>query len=77
MEDNDEWESLAGKEGRGRTPFDDCGNDQISLRDISTALLRDFLVEVGSGLADQDLTGDNLKIVLDQMDLSYHSTEVA
>lgn len=52
-----------------RTPFDDRGNDQISLRDISTTLLRDFLVEVGSGLADQDLTGDNLKIVLDQMDL--------
>lgn len=52
-----------------RTPFDDRGNDQITLRDISTTLLRDFLVEVGSDLADQDLTGDNLKIVLDQMDL--------
>ena len=52
-----------------RTPFDDRGNDLISLRDISTTLLRDFLVEVGSDLADQDLTGDNLKIVLDQMDL--------
>lgn len=26
-------------------------------------------MEVGSDLADQDLTGDNLKIVLDQMDL--------
>ena len=52
-----------------RTPFDDRGNELISLRDISTTLLRDFLVEVGSDLADQDLTGDNLKIVLDQMDL--------
>ena len=52
-----------------RTPFDDRGNDLINLRDISTTLLRDFLVEVGSDLADQDLTGDNLKIVLDQMDL--------
>ena len=52
-----------------RTPFDDRGNDQISLRDISTALLRDFLVDVGSDLADQDLSGENLKGVLDQMDL--------
>ena len=52
-----------------RTPFDDRGNDQISLRDISTVLLRDFLVEVGSGLADQDLSGENLKGVLEQMDL--------
>ena len=39
-----------------RTPFDDRGNDQISLRDISATLLRDFLVEVGSDLADQDLS---------------------
>ena len=52
-----------------RTPFDDRGNNQISLRDISTVLLRDFLVEVGSGLADQDLSGENLKGVLEQMDL--------
>lgn len=52
-----------------RTPFDDRGNDQITLRDISTTLLRDFLVEVGSDLADQDLSGENLKVVLDQMDL--------
>ena len=52
-----------------RTPFDDRGSDTITLKDISTALLRDFLVEVGSDLADQDLSGDNLKNVLDQMDL--------
>ena len=58
-----------------RTPFDDRGNDQISLRDISTTLLRDFLVEVGSDLADQDLTGDNLKKVLDQMDLLESTPE--
>ena len=52
-----------------RTPFDDRGSDIITLKDISTALLRDFLVEVGSDLSDQDLSGDNLKNVLDQMDL--------
>lgn len=52
-----------------RTPFDDRGSDTITLKDISTALLRDFLVEVGSDLSDQDLSGNNLKNVLDQMDL--------
>ena len=50
-------------------PFDDRGSDTITLKDISTALLRDFLVEVGSDLSDQDLSGNNLKNVLDQMDL--------
>lgn len=52
-----------------RTPFDDRGSDVITLKDISTTLLRDFLVEVDSELANKDLSGDNLKTVLDQMDL--------
>ena len=52
-----------------RTPYDDRGNDNIQLSDISTTLLRDYLVEVGSNLADSELSGGNLKMVLEQMDL--------
>ena len=51
-----------------RTPFDDRGNDQITLRDISPLLLHDYLVKVKSSLADESLT-DNMEIVLEQMEL--------
>lgn len=51
-----------------RTPYDDRGNENIQPSDISAALLRDYLVEVNSKLADQDLS-TNLMSVLEQMDL--------
>ena len=51
-----------------RTPFDDRGNDQITLKDISPLLLHDYLVKVKSSLADVPLT-DNMESVLEQMDL--------
>lgn len=52
-----------------RTPYDDRGNDNIKLEDISTTLLRDFLADIGSNLAMKDLSGNNIIEVLDQMDL--------
>ncbi|MDO4510805.1 MAG: putative DNA binding domain-containing protein, partial [Bacteroidales bacterium] len=58
-----------------RTPFDDRGNDAIQLKDISSSLLRDYLVEVKSDLAEQDLAGENLLKVLDQMDLLESTPE--
>jgi len=51
-----------------RMPFDDRGNDQITLNDISPLLLHDYLVKVKSSLTDVSLT-DNMKTVLEQMDL--------
>ena len=51
-----------------RTPFDDRGNDQITLKDISPLLLHDYLVKVKSSLAEVPLT-DNMETVLEQMDL--------
>ena len=51
-----------------RVPFDDRGNENILLGDISPLLLKDYLVKVGSRLSDADFTG-NLKSVLEQMDL--------
>ena len=39
-----------------RTPFDDRGNDQITLKDISPLLLHDYLVKVKSCLANESLT---------------------
>ncbi len=51
-----------------RTPFDDRGNDQITLNDISPLLLHDYLVKVKSSLAEMPLT-DNMESVLEQMDL--------
>ena len=51
-----------------RTPFDDRGNDQITLKDISPLLLHDYLLKVKSTLADVPLT-DNMESVLEQMDL--------
>lgn len=51
-----------------RTPFDDRGNPNIELNDLSAVLIRDFLVAVGSKLANEDLSA-NLMNVLEQMDL--------
>ena len=51
-----------------RVPFDDRGNDQITLNDISPLLLHDYLVKVKSSLADVPLAG-NMQMVLEQMDL--------
>lgn len=52
-----------------RVPFDDRGNAEIRIEDISTAILRDHLVAVKSKLANEDMSGDNLWNILDQMDL--------
>jgi len=51
-----------------RTPFDDRGNDDITLKDISPLLLHDYLVKVKSSLADVPLT-ENMEMVLEQMEL--------
>lgn len=51
-----------------RVPFDDRGNPDIKLKDISPLLLRDYLVKVDSKLQYEDLV-NNLEQVLDQMDL--------
>ncbi|MCQ2272278.1 MAG: putative DNA binding domain-containing protein [Bacteroidales bacterium] len=51
-----------------RIPFDDRGNENISINDISPLLLKDYLVKVGSRLADSNFTGDMANI-LEQMDL--------
>ena len=51
-----------------RTPFDDRGNDKITLKDISPLLLHDYLVKVKSSLASESLT-ENMESVLEQMEL--------
>lgn len=51
-----------------RMPFDDRGNDDIKLTDLSPLLLHDYLVKVKSSLADISLT-DHMEDVLEQMDL--------
>lgn len=51
-----------------RVPFDDRGNENISLSDISPLLLKDYLEKVGSKLAAADFTS-NLARILEQMDL--------
>lgn len=56
------------RELASRVPFDERGNDDIQLEDISLVLLRDYLVKVGSRLADQVATMPLPKI-LDQMEL--------
>lgn len=53
-----------------RVPFDDRGNADIKITDISTAILRDHLVAVKSALASEDMSGDRLWTILDQMDLT-------
>ena len=51
-----------------RVPFDERGNPDIKVEDISTLLLREYLVKVGSKLAD-DLWSRPLEEILDQMNL--------
>lgn len=51
-----------------RVPFDDRGNENISLSDISPLLLKDYLEKVGSRLAKSDFTS-SIVSVLEQMDL--------
>ena len=57
-----------------RVPFDDRGNPEIKLSDISPLLLKDYLVKVDSKLQNEDLVND-LEGVLEQMDLLEGPTE--
>ena len=49
-------------------PFDERGNPDIKIEDISTLLLREYLVKVGSKLANELYTKP-LESILEQMDL--------
>lgn len=51
-----------------RVPFDDRGNENISIEDISPLLVKTHLTTVGSKLANANFTSDMEKI-LDQMEL--------
>ncbi len=51
-----------------RVPFDDRGNPDIKLSDISGVLVLDYLNKVGSKLA-AEFNNRNLEEVLEQMDL--------
>ena len=51
-----------------REPFDERGNPDIKLEDISMVLLRDYLVKVGSKLSTE-LWSRPLPEILDQMNL--------
>ena len=50
-------------------PFDDRPNPDIKLVDLSSSLMRDFFVNIGSKLKDQDLSGNNMMDVLEQMNM--------
>lgn len=56
------------RELASRVPFDERGNPDIRLEDISTLLLREYLVKVGSKLAS-DINTKPLQEILEQMDL--------
>ena len=56
------------RELASRVPFDERGNPDIRLEDISTLLLREYLVKVGSKLAS-DIHTKPLQEILEQMDL--------
>ena len=56
------------RELASRVPFDEKGNPDIKLEDISTLLLREYLVKAGSKLAN-DLYTKPLDDILEQMDL--------
>ncbi|MFI3296946.1 MAG: putative DNA binding domain-containing protein [bacterium] len=62
------------REMANRVPFDDRGNDNISIEDLSPFLLREYLIKANSKLASK-LTIDNIGEVLDQMDLYTGRTE--
>ena len=56
------------RELASRVPFDERGNPDIRLEDISTLLLREYLVKVGSKLASE-INIRPLQEILEQMDL--------
>ncbi len=56
------------REMANRVPFDDRGNPEISINDISGVHVLDYLHKVGSKLAN-DFDGSGLESVLEQMDL--------
>ena len=56
------------RELASRVPFDERGNPDIKIEDISTLLLREYLVKVGSKLA-LELYTKPLESILEQMDL--------
>lgn len=56
------------REMANRVPFDDRGNPEISLTDISGVHVIDYLHKVGSKLAN-DFDGSGLESILEQMDL--------
>jgi len=56
------------RELASRVPFDERGNPDIRLENISTLLLREYLVKVGSKLAS-DINIRPLQEILEQMDL--------
>ena len=62
------------RELASRVPFDERGNPDIKLEDISTLLLREYLVKVGSKLANE-LYERPLSEILEQMDLYVGSSE--
>lgn len=56
------------RELANRIPFDERGNEEIQLEDISLILLRDYLMKVGSKLSD-DVVKIPIDEILDQMEL--------
>ena len=56
------------REMANRVPFDDRGNPEISINDISGVHVLDYLQKIGSKLAS-DFNGNSLEDVLEQMDL--------
>jgi ATP-dependent DNA helicase RecG len=62
------------RELASRVPFDERGNPDIKVEDISTLLLREYLVKVGSKLANE-LYERPLNEILEQMDLYVGPSE--
>ena len=62
------------RELASRVPFDERGNPDIRVEDISTILLREYLVKVKSKLAN-DLYTKSLEDTLEQMDLFVGPSE--
>lgn len=56
------------REMANRVPFDDRGNEEIKIDDISPVLVKDYLTKVGSRLAKANIS-DEMADVLEQMDL--------
>ena len=57
------------REMANRVPFDDRGNDEIQIEDISPLLLKDYLTKIGSRLAKSNIS-DEMADVLEQMEVS-------